>query len=267
MTASGRSRAMLANAPDISSLPSNCDRPDIKPQAVGTLLKLFKSHPRERIIRIVQDGYMAGPGQNIPDQFEILRTQFRRGGRNAGDIAARPREAGYQSGCNRIARGRHDNRNFAGGFSRRGYRGRQRGDDDVDLAANEFRRQVRKAIDLTFCRASLELYVSAIKIAEIAKRFTNGPMCSVSVKIRMPMRGIFCCARAASGHAAAPPSSVMNSRRSIIRSPRRHGPAARVRLTRPGTGPRAGRRLPGDIILALPNDGNARFSIPSRAWR
>ena len=26
-----------------------------------------------------------------------------------------------------------------------------------------------------------------------------------------------CCARAASGHAAAPPSSVMNSRRSIIR--------------------------------------------------
>ena len=35
-----------------------------------------------------------------------------------------------------------------------------------------------------------------------------------------------CCARAASGHAAAPPSSVMNSRR-FIRSPRRHGPAAR----------------------------------------
>jgi hypothetical protein len=29
-----------------------------------------------------------------------------------------------------------------------------------------------------------------------------------------------CCARAASGHAAAPPTSVMNSRR-FIRSPRR----------------------------------------------
>jgi hypothetical protein len=41
----------------------------------------------------------------------------------------------------------------------------------------------------------------------------------------MPMRGIFapCCARAASGHATAPPSSVMNSRRlnwsNCIRSP------------------------------------------------
>src|SRR5262252_9795753 len=36
----------------------------------------------------------------------------------------------------------------------------------------------------------------------------------------MPMRGIFgtdCCARAASGHDAAPPSSVMNSRRFVCR--------------------------------------------------
>jgi hypothetical protein len=43
-----------------------------------------------------------------------------------------------------------------------------------------------------------------------------------------PMVGSFevCCARAANGHAAAPPSRVMNSRRFIIRSPRRHGRAA-----------------------------------------
>jgi hypothetical protein len=34
--------------------------------------------------------------------------------------------------------------------------------------------------------------------------------------------GIGCCARAASGHATAPPSSDMNSRR-FIRSPRRRG--------------------------------------------
>jgi ubiquinone/menaquinone biosynthesis C-methylase UbiE len=39
-----------------------------------------------------------------------------------------------------------------------------------------------------------------------------------------PITGIAdCCARAASGHAAAPPSSMMNSRRLIIRSPRRLG--------------------------------------------
>ena len=44
-----------------------------------------------------------------------------------------------------------------------------------------------------------------------------------------PITGTDCCARVASGHAAAPPRSVMNSRRRIIRSPRRRpaeGPAA-----------------------------------------
>jgi ABC transporter substrate binding protein len=35
-----------------------------------------------------------------------------------------------------------------------------------------------------------------------------------------------CCARTASGHAAAPPRSVMNLRRAITRSPRRRSPAA-----------------------------------------
>jgi hypothetical protein len=38
-----------------------------------------------------------------------------------------------------------------------------------------------------------------------------------------PITGIAaCCARAATGHAVTLPSSVMNSRRRIIRSPRRH---------------------------------------------
>jgi hypothetical protein len=41
------------------------------------------------------------------------------------------------------------------------------------------------------------------------------------VLLRKPITGIpACCARATSGHAAAPPSSVMNCRR-FIRSPRR----------------------------------------------
>ena len=39
---------------------ANRDGPDIKPQALGALLKLFKAHPREGIIGIVQDGYIAG---------------------------------------------------------------------------------------------------------------------------------------------------------------------------------------------------------------
>src|SRR5215467_3927652 len=48
--------------------------------------------------------------------------------------------------------------------------------------------------------------------------------------ITTPMRRICssCCARAASGHAAALPSSVMNSRRFITRSPVRRGRAGSV---------------------------------------
>jgi hypothetical protein len=46
--------------------------------------------------------------------------------------------------------------------------------------------------------------------------------------LRNPITGIACCARAASGHeATTPPSSVMNSRRFIIRSPRRRAVAER----------------------------------------
>src|SRR5438552_3893220 len=50
--------------------------------------------------------------------------------------------------------------------------------------------------------------------------------------IRSPVAGS--CVRAASGHAAdAPPSSVMNTRRPIIRSPRRLPPAANLPKGRP----------------------------------
>ena len=60
------------------------------------------------------------------------------------------------------------------------------------------------------------------------KAAVHGPQAEAVVVPRNPMVGSFpaCCARAASGHAAAaPPSSVMNSRR-FIRSPRRQWRAA-----------------------------------------
>ena len=63
----------------------------------------------------------------------------------------------------------------------------------------------------------------------------DGPrIVSGDAALRNPITGIAgCCARAASGHAAAaPPSSVMNSRR-FIRSPRRRGRAASAALSRP----------------------------------
>jgi len=41
--------------------------------------------------------------------------------------------------------------------------------------------------------------------------------CAVEAPFRYPITGVACCARAASGHAAAaPPSNVMNSRRLML---------------------------------------------------
>src|SRR5215469_14427487 len=63
---------------------------------------------------------------------------------------------------------------------------------------------------------------------------------------RMPSRGTFvaCCARAASGHAAAaPPSSVMNLRRLVCRERSIvRGDEGRI-MTRPSSRPEARRRL------------------------
>jgi len=51
--------------------------------------------------------------------------------------------------------------------------------------------------------------------------------CSLQLILQSP-----CCARAASGRAAAPPSSVMNSHL-LIQSPRRRGRAASAAIDRP----------------------------------
>ncbi len=62
-----------------------------------------------------------------------------------------------------------------------------------------------------------------------AKAATHGLQADGVPAPKNPMVGSLpaCCARAASGHAtAAPPSSVMNSRRFITRSPRRRGRSA-----------------------------------------
>ena len=83
----------------------------------------------------------------------------------------------------------------------------------------------------------------------------------------MPMRGIFCCARAASGHAsrAAEQRDELAALNHSITSSARASSVGATDTPWDRAAPAGD--LPGDIILALPNDGNARFSIPSRAWR
>ena len=80
----------------------------------------------------------------------------------------------------------------------------------------------------------LDLNVAVFHPSEGRKPFSKGSHTGLHLWVALsepvqerhaPQRS-GCCPRAASGQRAAPPSSVMNSRRFIIRSPRRRGRAA-----------------------------------------
>jgi hypothetical protein len=91
-------------------------------------------------------------------------------------------------------------------------------DDHGDLSANQFSRQRRQSIELIFGPAMFNRYVFALVKAGLFQAWRKARSRSVIVSgdaaWRNPTTGIAgCCARAASGHAAVPQSSVMNSRR------------------------------------------------------
>src|SRR5262245_12911373 len=108
--------------------------------------------------------------------------------------------------------------------------------DHRHLTAYQIGCEVGQYIVLVLRPAILDHDILALDVAGFANAL---PECgqiararSASAELlRNPITGIAgCCARAASGHAAAvPPSSVMNVRR-LIRSPRRRGRAATAAL-------------------------------------
>ena len=150
-----------------------------------------------------------------------------------GQVAARPGEAGDKTKPDRVFADDEDDRD------RRGCRlGRQRRQgasgrgDHGDPPANQFGRQRRQPIDIDSRPSGIRSPRSRPRHSRSpsgpGEMRADGPRTpSGDVASRNPITGIAgCCARAASGHAAAaPPSSVMNSRR-FIRSPRRRGRAA-----------------------------------------
>ena len=103
--------------------------------------------------------------------------------------------------------------------------------DDGHTTADQVSHQRRQAIVLALQPVVLDRHVLALDVAGFAKAFAERghivrAEASADPALTNPITGIAgCCARAASGHAAAPPSPAMNSRR-FIRSPRRRWPTA-----------------------------------------
>ena len=118
-----------------------------------------------------------------------------------------------------------------------------RRDNDIDLEPDELGRDLGEALVASLRPAILDRDGATLDPAEFAQPLhkSGGPLARGRSRAapKNPMVGSFagCCARAASGHAAAaPPSSVMNSRRfnrsnCICRAPardRQHTALARI---------------------------------------
>ena len=149
---------------------------------------------------------------------------------HAREVAARPVQAGDKSSLDRVDAvwktiGIVVVAAFAAGAA-----GVPDRDNHGHLTANQIGRQCRQSVVLILRPAIFDRYVLAFDIAgfsqALAERGQDVADCPGALVLRKPITGIAgCCARAASGHAAAPPRSVMNSRR-LIRSPRRRARAA-----------------------------------------
>src|SRR5262249_33783721 len=88
-----------------------------------------------------------------------------------------------------------------------------------------------RAITPSAKRRSIAMFSPSTKPCSRSPSRNDFPTGSVEIVgsfAKKPIRRRFapCCARTVSGHATAPPSSVMNWRRLLIRSPRRRRPAA-----------------------------------------
>ena len=138
---------------------------------------------------------------------------------NAGDVAAWAIETRNKAASRRIiARYEHD-RNCRGCSLQRLRRCRgSAGNDDCDASPRQIRSHRRKPLVVPVRPIELDNDALALDEAGFAEPLAEAGQASALPSAdpvwRRPTTGIGdCCPRATSGHAAAPPSSVMNSRR------------------------------------------------------
>ena len=147
---------------------------DFKAHFWSGLLDFLEKGLHERIVGIAQNAHTASPGHDLGDQFEALGRQLRGGAGQSGEIAVWPRKVGDQPRRDWITC-HHDDRNVTRGILRPiNGRGLYR-NDDVDLAANQFRRQFGESSDLALRRSDVNLDIPPLDKTKIAERFAKWP--------------------------------------------------------------------------------------------
>src|SRR6266566_4814420 len=100
--------------------------------------------------------------------------------------------------------------------------------DNRHLTAYQIGCEVGQSVDLVLRPAILDRHILALDVSGFTKALAEcGQMaCTIDRRRAAEESNHWNRLRAASGHANAPPSNVMNSRRLLIQSPRRRGRSA-----------------------------------------
>jgi hypothetical protein len=170
--------------------------------------------------RIDEHGNTIGSGYQLTQEVQPLCPQLSTEKTDSCQVAARPAEAGDKTNPNRVVGDDEDDGDRRGcRLGRQRRRGTSGCDDHGDLSTNQFGRQRRQSIVLTFGPGIFNRYVLALNIAGV---FETLAKCAQLVRDRVRLSGLKepdhrhrLLLRAASGHAAAPPSNVMAARRFI----------------------------------------------------
>src|SRR5262245_24168447 len=106
---------------------------------------------------------------NLLEQLETLPGQFGTKDGKPRDISPRSRKAADKTGAHRIANACHDDGNGAGRLLEcAGTRSPLR-HDDVDVEADQLRREAREGIEHPFCPSVLDDDILSFQVTEIAK--------------------------------------------------------------------------------------------------
>ena len=126
------------------------------------------SRTRRWIVGIGHDRQSAEAGDDLAQEFEALARKFGRRERQAGDVAARPRQTGDEASAKRVRHRREHDRDDRGRLLRREDR-RSRRDNDIDLEPDKLGGDLRETLAASLRPANLDRDGATLDPAEFAQ--------------------------------------------------------------------------------------------------
>ena len=186
-------------------------------------LDAFQRCQTHQVIWVQKNGDSGQVGHCCDQQVHLLRQDIGHRAGQARDVAAWACQAGHQALANRIDRIPHDDGNFGVDPPHRIGGERHARDNEVNIQLCKLRRDASETFIFSVRKAPFDGEILSFDIAQIhaypvGNRHKDSlrlnPDASPATKpIRRTRSG--CCARTTIGHAAAPPSPAMNSRRRV----------------------------------------------------